>query len=213
MALTSRSVEELDEVARECERAGSPATYVAPCDLSDGAAVERLAQDLVSTFGGVEVLVNNAGILVNGNPLEGDPDEWEHMMDVIVNAPMRLTRRLAPKMAERMSGFVINIGSIAGTEAMSGAAAAYAAAKAGLRGWSRSAYLTLRHKNVKCVLINPGFVNTDMVTSRPALVGQLIPERMIQPSDIADAVSFVLNSSPGCVPEEMNLRLGLSAFK
>lgn len=68
-------------------------------------------------------------------------------------------------------------------------------------------------QNVKCVLINPGFVNTDMVTNRPALAGQIMPERMIQPSDIADAVYFVLKSSPGCVPEEINIRLGLSAFK
>ena len=62
-------------------------------------------------------------------------------------------------MAERMSGCIINIGSIAAIEAMSGDGAAYAAAKHALRGWSLSSYLTLRHKNVKCVLINPAFVN------------------------------------------------------
>eukprot|EP00951_Prasinocladus_malaysianus_P005079 scaffold36169_cov46-Prasinocladus_malaysianus.AAC.1 len=57
-----------------------------------------------------------------GNPLEGDPDEWDKMLSLNLNGPMRLTRRLTPSMAESMSGFVINIGSIAAIESMSGPA-------------------------------------------------------------------------------------------
>mmetsp|Transcript_6265 Transcript_6265/g.15039 ORF Transcript_6265/g.15039 Transcript_6265/m.15039 type:complete len:215 (+) Transcript_6265:370-1014(+) len=154
-----------------------------------------------------------AGFVCEGNPLSGNPDEWETMLQVCLHAPMRITRRLTPAMAEGMSGYVINIGSVAAIEPMSAGAGAYAAAKHGLRGWSLSSYLTLRHKNIKCVLINPGFVNTDLVTSREAIKDKVLPDRMIQPSDIADAVKFVLHSTKGCVPEEINLRLALSAYK
>eukprot|EP00192_Tetraselmis_astigmatica_P019167 CAMPEP_0117677296 /NCGR_PEP_ID=MMETSP0804-20121206/16670_1 /TAXON_ID=1074897 /ORGANISM="Tetraselmis astigmatica, Strain CCMP880" /LENGTH=230 /DNA_ID=CAMNT_0005486571 /DNA_START=46 /DNA_END=735 /DNA_ORIENTATION=+ len=201
VALTSRSQEQLDKVAGACKEAGAPEVLVLPCDLCSAAAVDEMADQFLAKAGsGVEVLVNNAGSLASGSPLEGEPDEWDRMMALNLSTPMRLTRRLTPTMAANMKGYVINIGSIAAIEPMSGTSAAYAAAKHGLRGWSISSYLTLRHKNIKCMLINPAFVNTELVANVP----NTIPERMIQPSDIAAAVDFVLSSSGGCVPEEIN---------
>ena len=113
-------------------------------------------------------------------------------------------------MAERQSGIVINMGSVAAVEPMSGTSAAYAASKHALRGWSISAYLTLRHQGIKCCLINPAFVNTPMVGLPDDKIHR---ERMIQPEDIANYVRFILHSSPGCVPEEVTLRLALTAWK
>ena len=210
VALAARSKEKMELVAAQCKAAGAPEVEVLPCDLSDSAAVTSLAEGLISRHDGVEILINSAGNMINGNPLDGDPDKWEQMMALNVNAPMRLTRLLSPKMAERMSGCIINIGSIAAIEAMSGDGGAYAAAKHALRGWSLSSYLTLRHKNVKCVLINPAFVNTPLVSLPEEKIDR---EKMLQPEDIAMACMFVLKSSPACVPEEMNLRLTVTPFK
>eukprot|EP00658_Telonema_sp_P-2_P039977 TRINITY_DN28599_c0_g1_i1.p1 TRINITY_DN28599_c0_g1~~TRINITY_DN28599_c0_g1_i1.p1 ORF type:complete len:153 (-),score=40.08 TRINITY_DN28599_c0_g1_i1:187-645(-) len=151
-------------------------------------------------------------MMARGSPLEGDsPEDWERMMALNVNAPMRLCRALCPKMAERMGGAVMNIGSVAGVEPMSGTSAAYAAAKHALRGWSISSYLTLRHKNIKCCLISPAFVNTPLIDG---VIDEETTkrERMIQPADIAQYVLFVLNSSPGFVPDEITIRLALSPF-
>uniref|UniRef100_A0A061S2S7 3-oxoacyl-[acyl-carrier-protein] reductase n=1 Tax=Tetraselmis sp. GSL018 TaxID=582737 RepID=A0A061S2S7_9CHLO len=213
LALIARSKDQLEQTAAECRQNGCPKTLVLATDLSKPSEVDRVCDTVLAECGRVEILVNNAGFVCEGNPLSGNPDEWETMLQVCLHAPMRITRRLTPAMAEGMSGYVINIGSVAAIEPMSAGAGAYAAAKHGLRGWSLSSYLTLRHKNIKCVLINPGFVNTDLVTSREAIKDKVLPDRMIQPSDIADAVKFVLHSTKGCVPEEINLRLALSAYK
>lgn len=77
-------------------------------------------------------------------------------------APMRLTRRLAPKMVEQGGGVIINIASIAAMDPLPDVGS-YVATKSGLRGWSRSCYQSLRHHNIKVVCINPGVVRTDAV--------------------------------------------------
>eukprot|EP01059_Diplonema_ambulator_P015325 TRINITY_DN26441_c0_g1_i1.p1 TRINITY_DN26441_c0_g1~~TRINITY_DN26441_c0_g1_i1.p1 ORF type:complete len:241 (+),score=100.64 TRINITY_DN26441_c0_g1_i1:57-779(+) len=176
------------------------------CDLSVSEKVDALAKE-VAEAGGVDILVNNAGVYIKGNAMEGDPAEWERMMAINVNAPMKLTRLLSEKMVEQQWGAVINMGSVSGIEPMSGTAAAYAASKHAMVGWSRSIYTTLRFKNVKVMVINPGFVNTDMVGNP-----DLLTDRMIQPKDIADVAMLPFNLSSGCVPEEITLRLTLSPF-
>lgn len=89
IALAARSKEKMDSVAADCKAAGAPEVEVLPCDLSDPSAVTSLAEGLISRHDGVEILINNAGNMVNGNPLDGDPDKWEQMMQLNVNAPMR----------------------------------------------------------------------------------------------------------------------------
>lgn len=167
LVLTARDVGKLAAAKAQVLAAGSPEVTTVACDLSDSASVQKLGDDIIARHGGVGVLVNNAGTMVDGNPLNGSPDEWEKMMAINVAAPMRLTRMLAEGMASRGGGMIINIGSIASVEAMSGDSAAYAASKHALRGWSTSSYLTLRHKNVKVCLINPAFVNTPLLGAIP----------------------------------------------
>merc|ERR1712113_417512 len=108
-----------------------------------------------------------------------------------------------------MGGTIINIGSIASIEGMSGAAAAYAAAKHGLRGWNNSLYGVLRHQNIKVMQINPAMVNTPMLSTNP----NVIHTRMIQPEDLAEICMLPFRLTSGCVPSEVTLRLTLGAFK
>eukprot|EP01064_Diplonema_japonicum_P036844 TRINITY_DN844_c0_g1_i3.p1 TRINITY_DN844_c0_g1~~TRINITY_DN844_c0_g1_i3.p1 ORF type:complete len:248 (+),score=91.92 TRINITY_DN844_c0_g1_i3:23-745(+) len=176
------------------------------CDLSVSEKVDELVKE-VTASGGVDILVNNAGVKINGSATEGDPAEWEKMMAINVNAPMKLTRTLSEKMVNQKWGAVITIGSVSGMEPMSGDAAAYATSKHAIVGWSRSIYTSLRHHNVKVMIVNPGFVNTNMV-SGPNVLG----ERMIQPGDIADVCMLPFSLSSGCVPEEITLRLALTPF-
>mmetsp|Transcript_60850 Transcript_60850/g.101023 ORF Transcript_60850/g.101023 Transcript_60850/m.101023 type:complete len:135 (+) Transcript_60850:3-407(+) len=131
------------------------------------------------------------------------------MLFLNLHAPMRLTRRLAPGMADRRKGVIINIGSVAGVEPMSGTFAAYAAAKHGLRGWSTSIYQSLREYNVKVCLVSPGFVNTPLVSEDLPL----IRENMIQPEDLSELCLLPFRVSSACVPTEVTLRLTLSPFK
>ena len=178
------------------------------CDMSDPESVNKLAADVIAEHGGVDALVNNAGVYEKGNATEGDPDAWARMMRINVDAPMRLTRLLTEKMVAQKKGVVINVASIAGMESMSGTSAAYAASKHALWGWSRSIYTSLRHANIKVMCINPALTSTDMVRA----AGNLNHDRMIQTSDLAQVAMLPYTLSAGCVPEEITLRLTLSAY-
>eukprot|EP01061_Rhynchopus_euleeides_P008856 TRINITY_DN1800_c0_g1_i1.p1 TRINITY_DN1800_c0_g1~~TRINITY_DN1800_c0_g1_i1.p1 ORF type:complete len:238 (+),score=96.66 TRINITY_DN1800_c0_g1_i1:49-762(+) len=204
VVITGSSLATLQEVQKTI---GGDVHCIA-CDLSEAKNVDALIEEVLTKHQGVDALVNNAGIYEKGNATEGDPDAWARMMRINVDAPMRLTRKLSEKMVAQKSGAVINVASVCAVESMSGTSAAYAASKHALWGWSRSIYTSLRHHNVKVMAINPGLVSTDMTGGLPGV----IKERMIQPSDIADVAMLPFTLSPGCVPEEITLRLAVSAF-
>eukprot|EP00048_Salpingoeca_helianthica_P017549 m.237808 g.237808 ORF g.237808 m.237808 type:complete len:245 (-) comp21401_c0_seq1:57-791(-) len=205
--LVARTTEQLEQARQVCLAAGAPAAIAYPCDLSSMPAVSKLAEDALSASSGcIHVLVNNAGIGAAGHALEGNPDEWDTMLNVNLHAPMRLTRLLAPAMVMAGHGVIINMGSIAAIESMK-SSNAYAATKFGLRGWSLSNYEALRHKNIKVCLINPAFVNTDLVDSP-----NVIRERMLSPADVSAAAMLAIRTSSACVPAEITLRLTLSAY-
>eukprot|EP00930_Biecheleria_cincta_P042921 TRINITY_DN29532_c0_g2_i1.p1 TRINITY_DN29532_c0_g2~~TRINITY_DN29532_c0_g2_i1.p1 ORF type:complete len:242 (+),score=41.14 TRINITY_DN29532_c0_g2_i1:74-799(+) len=210
LVLAARTAKDLAEVAAECQALGQGGQVnIKAVDLSDATGVEELADFTLQTCGGCDILVNNAGRMSDGNASEGDPDDWDRMMYLNLNGVIRLTRRLVPKMIERQSGTIINMGSIAAIEGMSGKSAVYAASKHGLKGWNDSIYQGLRHQNIKVVLINPAFVNTPLVVGD----NRLIPERMIQPEDVAEVCMLPVKMSAGCVPSEVTLRLTLSAIQ
>jgi len=202
VALTARTADDLQVTAEACAEAGAAATSVHALDLHDQRAVDTLCDALLQKHGGVDVLVNNAGVLVAGTALEGDPDDWERALVLNVAAPMRLTRRLAPGMVDRERGTIVNLGSIAAIEGMTGAGA-YATTKHALRGWSRSSYQRLRSAGVKVVLVNPAFVDTEMTAG----VQNADRTRMLHVDDIAEAVMLAVRTSPACCPEEITLRL------
>eukprot|EP01071_Lankesteria_metandrocarpae_P009965 Lankesteria_metandrocarpae@DN5264_c0_g2_i3.p1 len=198
--LTGRNEEALKKVADECKKLGAAEVQVKVVDFTSSEAVQRLGEELAAS-GGVDVLVNNAGVVKRGNCLEGDPDEWEAMLAVNVNAPMRLTRILAPKMKENRTGVIINISSIVGLEPME-SSPAYCASKFALRGWSLSCYESLRDHNVKVMLVNPGPTNTDMMSAVPGVK----TDQIIQPQDVAEVALLPFKTSVACCPVEITLR-------
>jgi 3-oxoacyl-[acyl-carrier protein] reductase len=202
IVLAARTSTELDGVAAECREAGAPLAEPRSVDLADGKAVDALAAWALETHGAVDVLVNNAGIFAMGSAVDGDPDTWERLFAVNTLAPMRLMRRLAPKMVEREQGVIVNVGSIAAIEGMKGPGA-YAASKHGLRGFTLSSYERLREHGIKVVLVNPAYVNTPMVTGAPGV--RL--DRLLSPEDVAAAVMLAVTTSPACCPSEITLRL------
>jgi NAD(P)-dependent dehydrogenase (short-subunit alcohol dehydrogenase family) len=201
LELAARTASELEETAASCRRAGAPEAGVRVVDLADGRGVDTLCDALLADHGAIDVLVNNAGVFAAGNALEGDPDAWAEVLAVNTLAPMRLIRRLAPKMVERERGTIVNIGSIAAIEGMRGPAV-YAASKFALRGFSLSSYERLRDHGIKVVLIHPGYVATPMTAGHPAR-----HDRMMTPDDIAAAALLAVTTSPMCCPQEITLRL------
>jgi len=208
LILCARSKDQIQRVAVECEQLGADGFSDTPdIDLSCPEGVDSLVK-IVNDAGGCDVLVNCANCEVPGNAAEGDLNEMERMMYLNFNCAMRLTRLLAPSMVEKRNGVIINIGSIASIEPMSGTSAAYAASKHALRGWSLSIYNSLQESNVKVMHINPAFANTALVASQPNAVA----DHMIQPKDVAEVALLPLRVSSTCVPTEITLRLAQKEY-
>lgn len=208
LALVARSEQQLAQVVDACLSAGASDAVAFAVDLTLASEVETMATAAVERFGGVDILVNNAGMFGQGGPDGGDPDEWDRMIALNLSTPMRLTRRFAKGMIERQHGLIVNVGSLVGVQPMAGSAA-YAATKYGMRGWSLNCYEDLHLHGIKVVLLNPAFVDTEMVrTTRGVRF-----ERMLQPSDLAEAMMLAVTTSPMCCPQEITLRTTLSVFE
>ena len=204
--ITARSTDQLEDAAKALEAKGAPEVVALPADLSSGVGVDKIAAQALEKAGGkIHILVNNAGTgsPEDQSPISGDPDAWDKTVQLNVLAPMRLTRRLAPAMAESKSGIIINICSV---DSLNPKAknTVYSTTKYALRGWTLSCYEALRTEGVKVVAIYPGMVETDM-TGHYTEEGA-DPEKMIRPEDIAEAAMLAVRTSNTAVPEEIVVR-------
>jgi len=135
-------------------------------DVRDRAAVDAAIAGLPAAWRDVDVLVNNAGLAAGLAPLhEGDPDDWDRMLDTNVRGLLNVTRAILPSMITRGRGHVINIGSIAGREPYPGGAV-YCASKAAVDHITRGLRLDLLGTGVKVSTVDPGLVDTEFSVVR-----------------------------------------------
>ena len=158
LVLTARRADRLERLAEGFEEAGV-ATLVIPAALDDPGTPERLVAETVARFGGLDVVINNAGIGLPNLFAESDPDLIRRQLDVNFVAPLLLTRHALPYLIERR-GVIINVGS-AITSLPNPALGAYGATKAALAYWSSALRRELSHKGVSVCLVEPGPVKTD----------------------------------------------------
>ena len=130
-------------------------------DLGDAAAVERLATDALAEMGGVDVLVNNAGIPKRRNVRELDATTVDAVMQVNFLGPTRLTLALLPQMIERGEGRIVNVSSVAATLSSPGEAA-YDASKSALSVFSEAMAIDLWDNGIKVLVVYPGVVDTPL---------------------------------------------------
>ncbi|HEY1232384.1 MAG TPA: SDR family NAD(P)-dependent oxidoreductase [Candidatus Binatia bacterium] len=198
--LSARTVEQLQAVEREI-RDHHGAAFAIPADLTDDAAVKKLAAETRRIFGSVDILINNAGWGKRAPVTKANIDDWDQTFRLNLRAPMLLARELLPDMIAKGAGAVINIGSVSGKTGEANGAA-YSASKFGMIGFSQSLYEEVREHGIKVSVILPGFVDTPLIPPNR----QLDRSKMIQPSDIADAVYYVLISAATCCPVEITVR-------
>jgi len=132
-------------------------------DLSDAAAVDALAAAVVDELGGVDMLINNAGIPKRRHVTSLDPVTVDAVMQINYAAPVRLTLALLPQMLQRKSGWIVNVSSVSATLSSPGEAA-YAAAKAALSVFSEVMAVDLWDTAVKVLVVYPGVVDTELFT-------------------------------------------------
>jgi NAD(P)-dependent dehydrogenase (short-subunit alcohol dehydrogenase family) len=160
VGICARRQDRLDEVLERC-RAHSPASRRWVVDLSDPAAVDRLAVEALDELGGVDVLVNNAGIPKRRHVSKLDMDTVESVMNINFLSPVRLTLALLPSMLERGSGRIINVSSVAATLSSPGESA-YDASKAAVTAFRESMAIDLWETGVRILIVYPGLVDTEL---------------------------------------------------
>lgn len=159
LALVGRDQAALDAITAEVAAAGGRALAVVSDVTAEGAPA-RIVAGAVDAFGGLDALVNAAGVFAGGTMQATDDAAWERMLDVNLSAPFRLMREAAPHLAASR-GAIVNISSIAGVRAFPGIVA-YCVSKAAVDQLTRCAALELAPQQVRVNAVNPGVVVTNL---------------------------------------------------
>ena len=164
-------------------------------NVTDAPAIEALIDSLVKEHGGIQVLVNNAGITRDMLAMRLKDEDWDAVLDTNLKAVFRMSRGVMRTMMKQRYGRIINITSVVGASGNPGQAN-YAAAKAGVAGMTRALARELgsRHITVNCVA--PGFIETDMTAGLPpeqqqALLTQIPLGHLGKPENVAHTVAFL----------------------
>ncbi|MFL6238884.1 MAG: SDR family NAD(P)-dependent oxidoreductase [Actinomycetes bacterium] len=160
VGLAARRADRLAETLERC-RAHSPESQLHVCDLAEPAEVDGLARWVLETLGGVDVLVNNAGIPKRRHVSALDLATVEEVMRINYLSPVQLTLALLPQMLERGSGRIVNVASVAATLSSPGESS-YDGSKAALAVFSEAMAVDLWESGVKVHIIYPGVVDTEL---------------------------------------------------
>ena len=172
-------------------------------NVTDGAAVDATIDHIIKIHGGLQVLVNNAGITRDQLAMRMKDDDWDAVLDTNLKAVFRLSRAVMRPMMKQRFGRIINITSVVGASGNAGQAN-YAAAKAGVAGMTRALARELGSRNITVNCIAPGFIATDMTDALPeaqraALLQQIPLARLGTPEEVAHAVAFLASPLAGYI--------------
>lgn len=164
-------------------------------DVSDADSVAATLEQIQAQFGQLAILVNNAGITRDNLMLRMKDEEWFDVINTNLNSLFRLSKAVLRGMTKARWGRIINIGSVVGSMGNAGQSN-YAAAKAGVQGFSRALAREVGSRGITVNTVAPGFIDTDMTRELPeaqreALLGQIPAGRLGQAEEIAKVVSFL----------------------
>jgi NAD(P)-dependent dehydrogenase (short-subunit alcohol dehydrogenase family) len=202
VAITGRDETKLRRAAEGMDVGGHLLHHAA--DLSRPEQVSGLFKIVTAQLGPIDILVNNAGTNIKERTFrELTPETWRLLIGANMDAAFYCMREVAPSMAARGGGLIININSIAGLRASPLGGPAYSAAKFGLHALSLCVAAEERAAGIRVCGIYPGEVNTPILDVRPKAVDEAQRQRILQPEDIAAAVLFMATLPPHVVVPEL----------
>ena len=183
-------------------------------NVNDATGVDALIASVVKEYGGLQVLVNNAGITRDNLAMRMKDDEWDAVLDTNLKAVFRMSRAVMRTMMKQRYGRIISITSVVGASGNPGQAN-YAAAKAGVAGMTRALARELGSRNITVNCVAPGFIETDMTAQladeqQKALLLQIPLGHLGKPSDIAHAVAYLASPQAAYVTgQELHVNGGM----
>lgn len=199
LTVVSRTASDLDSLVDEIETVGARGVAFAG-DLREASACEGAVKAAVECFGGLQILVNNAGVGSSSNVADTTDEEWDTVINTNLSAVFRLTRAALPHLSHR-GGHVIMISSLAGSNPIPGMAA-YCASKAALNHFATCLMLEVRQKGVRVTTIAPGSVDTSFGAAPRASDASW----MLAPEDVAQTVVNLLKMRDGAHSSRVEMR-------
>ncbi|NTV87893.1 MAG: 3-oxoacyl-ACP reductase FabG [Burkholderiaceae bacterium] len=194
--------------------AAYPGCRGANLNVTDAAAIEKTIDAVVAEHGGLQVLVNNAGITRDMLAMRLKDEDWDAVLDTNLKAVFRMSRAVIRPMMKQRYGRIISITSVVGASGNPGQAN-YAAAKAGVAGMTRALARELGSRNITVNCVAPGFIETDMTAALPeaqqkALLTQIPLGHLGKPADIAHAVAYLASPQAAYVTgQELHVNGGM----
>ncbi|WP_316505656.1 SDR family oxidoreductase [Nitrosopumilus sp.] len=204
--LIARNLEELEKTRKEV--GSEQLTASISCDLTEESQVLQSVNQIMDTYGKIDVLVNNAGAI--NDPVhfhEMQNSDIKKLIDVNLFGVFHITKAVLSKMSDVKSGAIVNIGSIAGERAIQRVhLAVYSSTKAAISMFTKAIAVEYARKNVRCNCVNPGIINSGMIKSyledpqaRKVLEDRLPLARIGEPEDVANAVLYLASDEASWV--------------
>lgn len=201
VCITARKRSEIDETIQTLSALNEGPVTGIVCDVRDYSQVKAVFERTISDLGGLDILINNAGIGMFAKVEEMAPDDFRAVLETNLFGVYNCCHEAIPIMKKRGGGYIINISSLAGTNAHP-QMAAYNASKFGLNGFSEALMQEVRHDGIKVSYIMPGSVNTEFGGDTPS------PEKSWQltPADVAQVVMDLLHHDERSLPSRVEIR-------
>ena len=202
VVVVGRTASKVESVQQEIEAAGGSAMAVG-LDVADYDGVMRMADDVLGSYGQIDVLVNNAG---HSSPhrrlMTTTPEELRAVLDSNVSGSVYCAQAVVPHMRERGEGTIINVSSLAGVNGSLLAGMAYSAAKAAVINFTSFLNAELKNTGIRSSVVIPGEVDTPILDGRPVVPSAEARETMVTAEDAAEAIMLIASlPQAACIPE------------
>jgi 3-oxoacyl-[acyl-carrier protein] reductase len=201
VCISARQQDEIDEAVSQLNRTDGALAIGFRCDVRDYSQVRDLIANTVKELGGLDLLINNAGIGIFATVEETSAEDFRAVLETNLFGVFYCCHEAIPKMKERGGGYIINISSLAGANPHP-RMAAYNASKFGLNGFSEALMQEVRHDNIKVSYVMPGSVNTEFGGDSPGAEKSW----QLTPQDIARIVIDLLHHDDRALPSRVEIR-------